>query len=67
MTEERDQKSPGVIDVVMSVLAAGLGIQNRKNLERDFEHGNPVVFIIAGLLFTVLFVGTLIGVVYLVI
>ncbi len=50
----------------MSVLAAALGVQNRKNRERDFTHGNPVVFIVAGLIFTVLFVLTLVGVVYLV-
>ena len=50
----------------VSVLAAAIGVQNQKNKERDFEHGNPVVFIFAGLIFTVLFVLSLIGIVMLV-
>jgi hypothetical protein len=53
-------------EVVMSVLAAALGIQSSKNRERDFTKGNPLVFIAAGLIFTILFVLTLIGVVNLI-
>ena len=62
--EETD--GPGFREVVMSVLAAALGVQTSKNRERDFTRGNPLVFIAAGLIFTVLFVLTLIGVVNLV-
>ena len=54
---------PTIWQVIMSVLAAALGVQNRKNRERDFTHGNPVVFIIAGLIFTALFVMTILSVV----
>jgi hypothetical protein len=50
----------------MSVLAAALGVQSSKNRERDFTKGNPLVFIAAGLIFTILFVLTLIGVVNLI-
>ena len=57
---------PSFLEVTMSVLAAALGVQTSKNSERDFSRGNQLVFIIAGLLFTVLFVLTLVGVVYLV-
>ncbi|MBO6555728.1 MAG: DUF2970 domain-containing protein [Pseudomonadales bacterium] len=57
---------PSLLEVVMSVLAAALGVQNAKNRERDFTRGNPLVFIAAGLIFTVLFVLSLVGVVYLV-
>ncbi|MBL6691330.1 MAG: DUF2970 domain-containing protein [Pseudomonadales bacterium] len=74
MTEE-DQKpaeskeelgEPSFLEVTMSVLAAAIGVQNAKNRERDFSRGNPLVFIAAGLIFTVLFVLTVVGVVYLV-
>ena len=68
MNEEPSEhgKTPNTWEVILSVLAAGLGVQNSKNRKRDFENGNPVVFILAGLLFTVLFVLTLILVVNLV-
>lgn len=56
-------KTPNVLEVVISVAAAALGVQNSKNRQRDFTHGNPVVFIVAGLIFTVLFVLTIVGVV----
>lgn len=57
---------PSFLEVTMSVLAAAIGVQNAKNRERDFTRGNPLVFIAAGLIFTVLFVLTVVGVVYLV-
>ena len=46
------------LSVVGSVLAAGFGVQSAKNRERDFKEGNLTTFIIAGLVFTALFVGT---------
>jgi hypothetical protein len=49
--------------VVASVLAAGFGVQSKKNRERDFQHGKPIVFIITGIVFTILFVFTVILVV----
>lgn len=64
--EKDDQRPPSFLQVTMSVLAAALGVQNAKNRERDFTRGNPLVFIFAGLIFTVLFVLTIVGVVYLV-
>lgn len=59
-------KSPGALAVLLSVVAAAFGVQSEKNRERDFSEGNPIVYIVAGLVFTVLFVLTLIGVVMLV-
>lgn len=61
-----DYREPGFWEVVMSVLAAAIGVQNSKNRERDFTYGNPLVFIVAGLIFTVLFILTIVGIVYLV-
>ena len=52
--------------VLHSTLAAAFGVQSSKNRKRDFTHGNPVVYIVAGLIFTILFVLTIVGVVMLV-
>lgn len=60
------ENSPGAISIALSVIAAAFGVQTEANRERDFEHGNPVVYIIAGIIFTVLFVLTIMGVVALV-
>jgi hypothetical protein len=60
------QKPPTILEVAFSVLAAAFGVQNSKNRERDFTTGNPLVFIAAGLIFTILFVLTIIGVVNLI-
>ena len=60
------QKAPSFWQVIMSVLAAAIGVQNSKNKERDFTNGNPLVFIAAGLIFTVIFVLTIVGIVFLV-
>ncbi|MEP0200779.1 MAG: DUF2970 domain-containing protein [Halioglobus sp.] len=52
--------------VVGSVFAAGLGVQSSKNRERDFKQGRFGVFVAAGFLFTLLFIGSVYGVVQLV-
>ena len=54
------------LHVVSSVLAAGLGVQSSKNRERDFKQGRFGVFIAAGIIFTLLFIGTVVTVVQLV-
>ena len=45
--------------VVLSVIQASFGVQSKKNRERDFKQGKLVTFIVAALIFTSLFVGTL--------
>jgi len=52
-----------MLRVVQSTLAAAIGVQSKKNRERDFEEGNAGTFIVAGILFTVLFVATIVVVV----
>ncbi len=75
MTEsEKDRSKPSgeekaplnPLQVVGSVLAAGLGVQSSKNRERDFKQGRIGVFIAAGIIFTLLFIGTVFTVVQLV-
>lgn len=52
-----DSKKLNHFQVVSSVLAAGLGVQSSKNRERDFKQGKIGVFIVAGITFTLLFIG----------
>jgi hypothetical protein len=46
-----------------SVLAAFFGVQSLENRDRDFAQGNPVHFIIVGLICTVAFIGSLFSIV----
>jgi uncharacterized membrane protein YhdT len=61
-----NDKSPTLLQVVKSVLAAFFGVQSETNRERDFTQGNPAHFILAGLLLTLVFVLVLWGIVKLV-
>jgi Protein of unknown function (DUF2970) len=63
------QQEPGKLNplqVVGSVFAAGLGVQSSKNRERDFKQGRLGVFIAAGVVFTLLFIGSVMLVVQMV-
>jgi len=55
--EDSAKDSMNPLQVIGSVLAAGLGVQSSRNRERDFKQGRAGVFILAGLLFTALFIG----------
>jgi hypothetical protein len=55
-SEEDNRDNTTLLQVIGSVLMAGLGVQSSKNKERDFKQGNFKSFIIVGLAFTVLFV-----------
>lgn len=54
------------LSILQSTLAAAIGVQSEKNRQRDFTHGKPVYFIIAGLIFIVVFIAVIITVVQLV-
>ena len=54
------------LQVISSVLAAGLGVQSSRNRERDFAQGRAGTFIVAGLVATALFIGAVYTVVSLV-
>ena len=58
-----DKQRLNPLQVVASVLAAGLGVQSSKNRERDFDQGRAGTFIAAGFIFTFLFIGTVYAVV----
>lgn len=62
-----EQKKPGILQIALSVIAAAFGVQSDANRQRDFSQANPIAFIIGGIVFTVLFVLTLVGIVMLVV
>lgn len=48
---------------MLSVMQASFGVQSKKNQERDFANGSIGSFVVAALIFTTLFVLTLVVVV----
>lgn len=65
-SNEQPQKKPSFAHLMVSVLAAAIGVQKKKNLEEDFASSSPMPFIVAGIVFTVAFVFSLIFIVKLV-
>ncbi len=63
--EHTPEKKPklGLGHMVLTVLAAAIGVQTSKNHAKDFEQGSPLPYIIAGVVFTAVFLVTLILVV----
>ncbi|HAW13697.1 MAG TPA: hypothetical protein DCW37_00605 [Cellvibrionales bacterium] len=53
-----------ILHILTSVLAAAVGVQSKKNQEKDFNgKGSIYIYIAAGIIFTVLFVITIVTVV----
>jgi hypothetical protein len=48
---------------VWSVLAAFYGVQSSKARQRDFTKGDPLTFILVGVVLTAAFIGVLLGIV----
>jgi len=47
---------PSFLSILLSTLAAAFGVQSNRNKERDFNSGNIWIFIIAGIVFTIVFI-----------
>jgi hypothetical protein len=60
MTENQQDQKPGIGSVVLSTLSAFIGIQSSKNRERDFAKGNFKAYVISGLVFTILFITSIV-------
>ncbi len=58
-----NERRPGFLDTLKSVLAAFFGVQSNERRERDFTHGKPAHFIIIGLILTVAFILVVLAVV----
>lgn len=54
--KQDEEQRPGMLAVIQSTLAAAFGVQSQAARERDFKHGRPLPYIIAGTVFTVLFI-----------
>lgn len=70
MSDEKESPAPEKIGfgaLVLTVLAAAVGVQNKKNLEKDFTQSSPLPYIVAGVVFTALFLATLIVIVAIII
>ena len=53
------------LNVLKSVLSAMIGVQKKKNLEKDFAKTSATPFIIAGIVMTLVFIFAVWGVVQL--
>ena len=60
MSEQAPGEKPGIGSVILSTLSAFIGIQSSKNRERDFAKGNFKAYVISGLIFTVLFISSIV-------
>jgi len=54
-SRDGEQGDLSTTQVVSSTLAAAFGVQSKENKVRDFERGKPHQFIIAGVVFTLVF------------
>ncbi|WP_043316054.1 DUF2970 domain-containing protein [Microbulbifer sp. HZ11] len=63
MKEDNKQSKPSFGQIALSILAAAIGVQSNRNRERDFKGGSFKAYIAAGIIFTTLFVLTLVLVV----
>lgn len=64
--EDSREEKLAILQVMQSVFAATMGVQSDRNRERDFRKGSARVFIVAGILGTILFIATIVTVVRLV-
>jgi hypothetical protein len=56
-------KKPGLLQVIKAVLGAFAGVQSEQQRQQDFSAGSPLPYIVTGVIFTLLFVVTLLLVV----
>lgn len=54
--DDSGEQNLSVWQIVLSTVAAAFGVQSSRNRKRDFTRGRASHFIVAGVLFTVLFV-----------
>ena len=54
--EAKPERPLSFWQIAGSAAAAAFGVQSRANRERDFSRGKPLHFIIAGIVFTAVFV-----------
>ena len=58
-TNKDEPSKPSFFQVMLSVMSAAIGVQRSETRARDFQTDSPLPFIIAGILFTMMFVSSL--------
>ena len=64
---DTQRKGTGFWRTLQSTIAAACGVQTKANRERDFAQAKPSTFVIAGILFVIVFIIGMYGIVQLVI
>ncbi|MAY37461.1 MULTISPECIES: DUF2970 domain-containing protein [Spongiibacter] len=64
--DKKDEKKPGPLQVVGSVISAAFGVQSSRNRERDFQHGRFRNYVIAAVGFVMVFIVVVFSVVQMV-
>jgi hypothetical protein len=64
--EKKSAEGVTLLTIIASLFAGWIGVQSKKNRDRDFQHGKFSHFIIGGVIFLILFILTVVGVVQLV-
>ncbi len=67
MNKKEHNKPVSFLKALMSVFSGAIGIQKRDNMERDLKRSNLKVFIMAGIIFLIVFVASIITVVSMVV
>jgi len=62
----QQKKDPSFGQVIFAVCASAFGVRRSKDSKEDFQTKTATPFIIGGIIFTILFMGTVYGVVRLV-
>ena len=55
---------PSLLQIIKAVCGAMIGVQSEQQRQRDFSASSPLPFIIAGIIFTLFFVLTLLLIVF---
>lgn len=55
---------PSLLQIIKAVAGAMIGVQSEQQRQRDFSASSPLPFIIAGIIFTLFFVLTLLLIVF---
>ena len=48
-----------LLNYIISILRAFLGVQSSENRDRDFDQGNPIIFVVLAIALTIMFVAGL--------
>lgn len=57
--DDRQRTRPRFLQLVKSIVGGAFGVQSEATRQRDFQQNSPMPYIIGGLLFTVIFVVTI--------